>query len=142
MVQNRLSYLQPSRPRLAIVEDDLAIISLLCELFDELGWVVMPCPQGRPALTMLQSGRPDVILLDIRMDTPDRGWCVLREIRRTAWGRQKPIVICSCAPVVAEWPIGLTGDRIQIVKKPFELDELISVVARCLEAARLLPYRA
>lgn len=35
-----------SRPRLAIVEDDLAVVSLLCEIFDEESWVAQPCTRS------------------------------------------------------------------------------------------------
>jgi DNA-binding NtrC family response regulator len=84
---------------------------------------------------MLEASRPGVVLLDIRLDTPDRGWEILRQLRRTDWGRSLPVVLCSAGAALTDWPDDLDRDGIEEVSKPFELDDLVTVLARCLERA-------
>lgn len=121
-----------ARPRVVIIDDDVAVLSLLCKLFDEEGWVVIPCPDGSIALSILELNRPDVVVLDVRLDTPQRGWEILRNARRTDWGSTLPVVICTGAETTgAEAGSSVSGPT-EVVAKPFELDDLISTVTRCL----------
>src|SRR4051794_32840694 len=60
------------RPGISIIDDDIAVVSLLCQIVDSRGWLV-PRPDGVTALTALEVRRPDVVVLKIALDTPDRG---------------------------------------------------------------------
>ncbi|MGO9060767.1 MAG: sigma-54-dependent transcriptional regulator [Candidatus Binataceae bacterium] len=72
--------------RILIAEDDPSVRGLLKELVSRWGFEVAEAADGLQACKMLESYRPDILLLDIKMPKAD-GLAVLGEIR----SRQLPI---------------------------------------------------
>ena len=72
--------------RILIAEDDPSVRGLLKELVSRWGFEVAEATDGLQACKMLESYRPDILLLDIKMPKAD-GLAVLGEIR----SRQLPI---------------------------------------------------
>ena len=66
--------------RLLIVDDETKICDLLARFFTSLGFQTTTAQSGRQALSMLDEGAPDYLLLDVRM--PDvSGLEVLRQAK-------------------------------------------------------------
>lgn len=66
--------------RLLIVDDETKICDLLTRFFTSLGFQTTTAQSGRQALSLLEAGAPDYLLLDIRM--PDlSGLEVLRQAK-------------------------------------------------------------
>lgn len=70
----------PERKRILIAEDDPSVRALLKELVARWGFDVDEASNGLQACRMLDSYRPDILLLDIKMPKVD-GLAVLGEIR-------------------------------------------------------------
>ncbi len=93
---------------------------------------VQTAPHGAAALEAIRQKRPHLILLDLRMPVMD-GWEFLRNYR------QLPAPL---APVIAlSATIGLEEQALEagaaaFYPKPFDLDTLLSAIARTLAAAR------
>jgi two-component system response regulator HydG len=67
-------------PLLVIVDDEQGILEVVSRFAERIGFDVAVCPSGREAISLLQTRRPDVMLIDLRM--PDVGGLdVLRAIR-------------------------------------------------------------
>lgn len=48
--------------------------------------MAIPCLHGASALATIETSRPDVVLLDIQLDTADRGWEILETLRQRNGG--------------------------------------------------------
>ena len=59
------------QPLLVIVDDEQGILDVVSRFAERLGFNVAVCASGREAISLLQTRRPDVMLVDLRM--PDVG---------------------------------------------------------------------
>jgi DNA-binding response OmpR family regulator len=71
------------RPRVLVVDDEPAIVTLLGDFLNAEGFDVLTAPDGATALRMLQQGPVDCVLLDIMMPGLS-GFDVCRQLRATA----------------------------------------------------------
>jgi two-component system chemotaxis response regulator CheY len=117
----------PAR-RILLVEDDTAIREALDEVLGELGYEVVSAADGRGGLQLAAAEpEPCPILLDWRMPVVD-GPEFLRRLRELPRGTEFPVILSTAdrsATAVA------MGDQVAaVLSKPFDLDSLLSVLAR------------
>jgi CheY-like chemotaxis protein len=122
-----------------VVEDDPDIRSTLQMALTDEGYEVNEARNGQEALQLLRaSWRPRVVLLDYVLPLLN-GIEVLREVAKDAF-LQRNIYLCVTArsrfPDAEDREL-LETLQVSILFKPFELDELLKVVANA--AARLPP---
>jgi len=68
------------RPLLVIVDDEQGILDVVSRFAERAGFNVVVCASGREAISLIQTRRPDLAMVDLRM--PDvNGLDVLRAIR-------------------------------------------------------------
>jgi len=109
-----------------VVEDDDTIRSALQMALDAYGYAVRLAADGREAIALIEGEPPSLVILDMHMPTLD-GWEFMRELG--ARGIDPPIVVMTAnvdAARLAE-ELGAAG----FLGKPFDLNDLVSVVARC-----------
>jgi len=84
----------PSRTRILIVDDSAVIRSLLRSVLSAHGSfeVAGTAADGASALQILETLRPDLVLLDVEMPVLD-GLVTLRQLR--ARGHKMPVIMCS-----------------------------------------------
>lgn len=80
--------------KLLIVEDDLASLELMTEVFTSLKAEVCPISDSEKAVRLVNQQRFDGIFLDLDMPSPD-GFQLARLIRTSSWNRSTPIVIVT-----------------------------------------------
>src|SRR4051812_6738493 len=108
-----------------IVDDDSEVRQLLADGFRCSGHDVLEAGDGRKALDLLAAGiRPDVIVLDVIMPVMD-GLTFLVHKRNTSEFSGIPVVIVSAT---AHGPIDGANC---VLRKPFDLDDLVSTVHQC-----------
>jgi|SRR5579871_4413716 len=112
-------------PMILVVDDDPGIREVLDVVLELEGYRVCDAENGADALAMLDHMVPELILLDMQMPVLD-GRAFARELRRR--GNPARIVIMTASPQGASWAeeIGAEG----FLAKPFELDVLLSLLAR------------
>ena len=121
--------------RILIVDDDLSLCHFLAKALSQKGYQVILCHSGREALEVVYKQEPDLILLDNKL--PDRnGLEILKEIKRD---QPKVSVIIMTAFGTTETAIeAMKVGAFDYILKPFELDEISELVAKGLEAHRLM----
>jgi len=68
------------QPLLVIVDDEQGILEVVSRFAERLGFNVLVCSSGREAIALVQTRRPDLVMVDLRM--PEVGGLdVLRAIR-------------------------------------------------------------
>lgn len=121
--------------RVLIVDDDLSLCHFLTKILTQQGYQVVSCHSALEALDTTPEREADLILLDNKL--PDRrGIEILKELTQ-----RRPKV-----PVIIMTAFGTTETAIKAMKlgafdyvlKPFELREISELVARALEAHKMM----
>lgn len=115
-----------------VVDDDHAIRDTLRLVLEEEGYAVREAADGAAALDIIRSvSEPHVVLLDLRMPRVD-GSRVLSEVEADARlaGRDAFILITANLNTLPLAVVTLL-DRLDVpvLPKPFDMDELLGVVA-------------
>lgn len=125
-----------ARPAVLLVEDDEDVIRLLVEILSHEGFDVTVAKDGLEGLLKLQSGQPDVALLDIMM--PDvNGVRVLEQLFEENDGEPDvAVIVITGSPDGAAKSRRLLGSD-NVFEKPFNPDDLVARIrARLGEAGR------
>ena len=121
------------RPAVMIVDDDDGIANLLADLLTDEGYRVIVARDGLAALRGVRRERPAMVLTDCMMPGLD-GVEFVRELRRHASTRGIPVVLMSSSrprnPALADVPF---------LAKPFDLDDVLEIVARYARMRTLTP---
>lgn len=107
------------------VDDDPSILDLMTDILSGEGYRVLPAQNGAEALSILESDRPCVVLLDMRMPTLD-GWGFARSMRDK--GLRYPVVVVTAAENARAWAQEIGADA--YLAKPFQLNDLLRIVER------------
>lgn len=117
--------------RLLLVDDERDLVFYTKLFLEEQGYEVAEAYDGRQALDMLQTYRPDLIILDVAMPRMT-GWDVLAEIQQDPEKADIPVLMLTARAEDADkargWELGVTWYQ----TKPFELDELAMIIERIL----------
>lgn len=106
-----------------IVDDEADIRESLCEFLEEAGFSVSTAADGAEALVALRRGDlPEIVILDLLMPQMD-GRELLSHMRRDPRLVEVPVLVSTADP--SDAPRG-----IKAMKKPVDLDQLLSVVRR------------
>jgi len=114
-----------------IVDDEPDVRLVTRVILEAVGYDVDEAEDGERALAALQAGAvPDVVLLDVRMPGLD-GWEVLRRLRSGPDPlRLLPIVIFTADIALAEQAPVPLEEREFFLGKPFDPDDLVSLVGQ------------
>ena len=102
------------------MEDDINIAELLKIYLQKDGFETENAYDGRKAVELAETFRPDIILLDIMLPVMD-GWQVCREVRKTS---QVPIIMLTAKGESMDKVSGLEMGADDYVTKPFSPAEL------------------
>ena len=119
--------------RIAVVNDDTVFLAMMAAVLQEQKYDVKIWREADNAFEELRSDLPDLIILDIRMETPESGWNLLEVLTLDRETRHVPVIVCSAAirdlRSHEEW---LNTHGIQVLPKPFDIEELYACVERSL----------
>jgi CheY-like chemotaxis protein len=110
-----------------VVDDEPVLRAIVREILDEEGYAVIEAPDGRVALEIMESARPDLVLMDVMMPGVD-GREAYRQLRSHPDHRDVPVVMMSAAIQ----PHGLDPSIAGFMAKPFDLNQLVELVARLI----------
>ena len=110
--------------KILVVDDEPGIATALAMVLTDEGHTVQTARHGAEAVALLTRRPVDLIVSDVMMPMVD-GLTLVRHLRRR--GDQTPVVLMSAAPHLVR---ALPG--VQFVSKPFDLDEMLNVVAGAL----------
>jgi CheY-like chemotaxis protein len=119
------------RLHVLVIDDDRDTRDLLRLMLEPLGARVVLAEDGAVGLNLLQSYRPDVILVDLMMPGMD-GLAFAREMHRhPTWSRIPLLAVTALAgsaDYIQTWTHGFSGH----FTKPVEQDELVASIRRVL----------
>jgi DNA-binding response OmpR family regulator len=118
----------PETKTILVVEDEQTLRETLAYNLTREGYRVLDAGDGRTAIDVARSQRPDLVLLDLMLPEVD-GFAVLRTIRQEL---QSSILILTARDSEAEIVLGLELGADDYVTKPFALSALLARVKAVL----------
>ncbi len=113
-----------------VVDDDLDMVEVMELVLRDAGYPTRTALNGKQALDAVAQAMPALIVLDMLMPVMN-GWEFARAFR-ARYGREVPIVVATAAEHVHS-----RGDAIDaagVLPKPFEVSDLLRLVARYVPA--------
>lgn len=126
-------YHRNNMTKIAIIEDDSTINQMYRMKFEADGFEVEVADDGKRGVALVESFRPDIILLDLQMPHMN-GVEALTEIRTHDWGKETPVIILTNLGV-EEAPKELQGLGIHsyIVKAELTPRQVVGRVKEALD---------
>jgi two-component system chemotaxis response regulator CheY len=121
------------RWRLLLVDDDDDLRVSLAEALEDAGFAVVQAENGQRALALLESERPDVVLLDLLMPVLN-GWQFCQAKDQNPTTAAIPVIAMSAA-VSKDPGSPYFIDVDDFIAKPVELDELLDKIAGLTKGA-------
>jgi len=119
--------------RLLVVDDEPNIVELLSMSLRFAGFEVATATNGRDAVGVAHTFRPDLVLLDVMLPDMD-GFDVIRRLRGE--GARAPVLFLTARDATEDKVTGLTLGGDDYVTKPFSLEEVIARIRAVLRRAQ------
>jgi two-component system response regulator AtoC len=123
-----------SKATILVVDDQDSIRHFVSKALEDDGYTVRTAESVRETRQSIEQDMPDMMLLDLKL--PDgTGIELLREIKRLQ--PEVPIILMTAFGEVETAVEAMSAGAYWFVKKPFQNEELLALVARALESQRL-----
>lgn len=118
--------------KILIVDDEKDVLSMLEKRLTAKGYFVIAATNGKDALILANSKRPDIIVLDILMPGMD-GPEVATRLKESPKTKDIPVMFLTCLYAKVEESVHghLVGDKL-IFAKPYDSEELVNTIERLL----------
>jgi len=114
-----------------IVDDEPFIVETLRFALEKAGYLCLTAADGEEAVRIVHAAPPSLILLDVMLPKIN-GFQVCRLLKFDERYRAIPIVMLTARSQERDRLLGKETGADEYVTKPFELPELLAVVARYL----------
>jgi CheY-like chemotaxis protein len=114
----------PQAAQILVADDDRVIQGVLSFFLTQAGFLVKAANNGRQALEMAESDKPDLLVLDGRMPELD-GFEVLKRWRQSPGLSKVPVIMLTSETDDAKKASALGGGAVAYLTKPFSPDDLV-----------------
>lgn len=125
--------------KILIVDDDPDVVESMKVVLESKGYEVISASSGKEGLNKTKQDKPDLIILDIMMESGDRGFDVCRELKKDKEYKDIPILMLTAIKERTGFDFKKeAGDEVWLpvddyVDKPLKPDELVSKVDSLLK---------
>ncbi len=112
--------------KILVVDDDSHIRELICVILSNEGFSIEDASDGKAALSLLETERIDLVILDIMMPNMD-GWTFCQEVRRY-YSDTLPILMLTAKGETSQKVKGFNLGADDYLVKPFDAAELVARV--------------
>jgi len=116
-----------SHSNLLIVDDEPDNIRVLSALLNQQGYYVRKAINAPMAMIAIESLKPDVILLDIRMPGVN-GYELCRQLKSNLETHEIPIIFISALNQIEDIMQAFSAGGVDYITKPFKVDEVLARV--------------
>lgn len=117
--------------RILVVDDEPMVREVLVTYLEREGYAVDQAADGKAALELAASAKPDLIVLDVMLPEVD-GFAVLTRLRRTS---SVPVILVTARTAEPDRIVGLELGADDYVVKPFSPREVVARVRSVLRRA-------
>jgi two-component system KDP operon response regulator KdpE len=119
--------------KILVVDDDASLLRVLEYNLEQEGYKVVTANNGREAMHLTYTERPNLLILDIMMPGLD-GWEVCQRVREMS---DAPIIMLTAKELAEDVVKGLDLGADDYIVKPFIMKELLARVRAALRRARV-----
>jgi DNA-binding response OmpR family regulator len=124
------------KQRIAIVEDEMSIADMYTFKLSQSGYDVRCAYDGKAGLELIESFRPELILLDLMMPEMT-GQEVLKKVRATDWGGAiKVIILTNISKDEAPSPLRFLNVDRYIVKAHYTPSQVLKIAVEVLATGK------
>lgn len=121
------------KPKILVVDDRPSIVEVLRLFLQLRGYETGEAYDGRSALDLMRRERPDLVLLDLII--PEQtGFDVLKTMQADENLSGIPVIIMTARAEVADLPTSDLEGAAALIRKPFDLEEVASLISQNLVA--------
>jgi CheY-like chemotaxis protein len=117
-----------------VVEDDATMQKMALKILRSRGFRSELARNGKEALAMAAKLQPGLILMDLSLPEMN-GWEATRALKADPALAQIPVVAITAHAMVGDRETAIAAGCSECLTKPYELDELISLVERYIGRA-------
>jgi DNA-binding response OmpR family regulator len=121
-----------AKPKVLIVDDETDVVEFIARTLQTEGFDVVCAYDGIGALDLVDSERPDLVVLDIMMPMMS-GYEVCEQMKSNPQTQDIPIICVSSAHTPDARALSLRVGAATLIVKPFRPAELIAQVRRYLK---------
>ncbi len=120
-----------SKKKILVVEDEQALLTLQSMLLSIEGYTVEGVMDGQTALDVVETMKPDLILLDIMLPEVD-GFQVCRQLKSNEATRHIPIIILTAKKSKEDLIMGEQVGADMYITKPYKTSMVIEAIQKLL----------
>lgn len=123
--------------QILVIDDKSELLHLMRRVLEDEEYQVSILQDGRDAFAQVKSQLPDLLILDLKLGDIS-GQDVLKQLKRDSVTAEIPVIVYTAAVLEAEEVSRLIDSdpthyqSVQVVQKPFELDDLLVLVDKLL----------
>jgi two-component system phosphate regulon response regulator PhoB len=122
-------------PLIVVVDDEQSMLDLFSDILEDEGYRVVTCMTREEAIVCVTRDLPDVVILDLWLETSTGGWDVCAALAREPRTATIPIILCSATDANGRLqPEGLEPCCLSFLDKPFEIGQLLTAVETALRS--------
>ena len=120
-----------SKKKILVVEDEQDLLTLQSMLLSIEGYTVEGVMDGQTALDVVETMKPDLILLDIMLPEVD-GFQVCRQLKSNEATRHIPIIILTAKKSKEDLIMGEQVGADMYITKPYKTSMVIEAIQKLL----------
>ena len=117
--------------KILIIEDDVILFQVYKEMFKPDSFIVINAQTASQGLALIQSERPDIIILDIMLPGGTNGFDILEKIERNPVTKKIPVIILTNLDSEEKVATSI-GAKKYLVKANSTRDQIVNAVKECL----------
>lgn len=126
--------------KIMIIDDDIDLVEAMRITLESAGFEVIDAQDGVKGLEILIAEKPDLLILDVMMDTQDEGFQLAYQLRSSEKTRDIPILMVSAVGAQTGYSFDSAKDEAflpveEYIEKPINPQALIDAVKRNLPIA-------
>ena len=127
---------QPTAIRILVINDTQEILEAFRDILEDEGYEALLYSFAVTNIADIEQLKPDLIILDYIFGTEKLGWQTLQLLKMHRSTAGIPVILCTAATrEVREIDGYLVAHDIQVVAKPFDIDDLLNAVRQALANA-------
>jgi len=123
--------------KILIIDDDIDLVEAMRLTLENEGFEVIDAQDGQKGLEKIHQEKPDIVLLDVMMETQDEGFHIAYQIRNNEEIADLPIIMLTAVGSETGFSFDKEKDEDflpvnEFLEKPVNPDMLIEYVKKCL----------
>ncbi len=123
--------------KILIIDDDIDLVEAMRLTLENAGFDVIDAQDGQKGLEKIEKEKPDLVLLDVMMETQDEGFHIAYQIRNNEETADLPIIMLTAVGAETGFSFDKEKDEDflpvdEFIEKPINPDTLIECVQKNL----------